>query len=166
MKNPLISYLHDHLAGASYAIDLIESLRDHYNQEPLGQFAAQLHREITEDRDTLTAMAQRFGTGSSSLKDGAAWLSEKASKVKLQHSDPSGLGTFEALEFLQIGIYGKLALWRALSAISGGEVRLTGFDFDDLQSRAQKQIASVEQHRLAEALKIFASETQVNPSSV
>src|SRR5215813_1085091 len=39
MNDPLAAYLHDHLAGARYAIDLVEALRDHFREQPLGHFA-------------------------------------------------------------------------------------------------------------------------------
>ena len=155
MNNPLATYMHDHLAGAVYALDLVEAIEYHYKTEPLGQLAKILHREISSDRDTLQGIAGRFGSGSSKLKEGAAWLSEKVSRIKVQHSDPSGLGTFEALEFLELGIHGKLGLWRALEKIAGREKRLAGIDFANLMSRAQDQGAMVEKFRLATAEATF-----------
>jgi hypothetical protein len=155
VNNPLATYMHDHLAGAAYALDLLEALEDHYKTEPLGQLAAKLYRDISSDRDTLQDVARRFGPGSNKLKEGAAWLSEKVSRIKVQHSDPSGLGTFEALEFLELGIHGKLALWRALAQIANREKRLEGIDFANLMSRAQNQEALVEKFRLAAAESTF-----------
>ena len=148
MKYPLAIYLHDHLAGASYAVDLLDALRDHYKNKPLGQFAALLYEELTADQDVLHRIAEQIGPASDPLKDGAAWLSEKISRVKLSHSDPSGLGTFEAIEFLALGIHGKLLLWRALADISLRQPQLTGIDFELLAARAQAQEQSVERYRL------------------
>ena len=42
MSDPLATYLHDHLAGAVHAIDLLESMRKQHMDEPLGRFAARL----------------------------------------------------------------------------------------------------------------------------
>jgi hypothetical protein len=39
-----------------------------------------------------------------------------------------------------------------LSALSGHESRLSGFDFDKLARRAQEQLAAVEEQRLAVAV--------------
>jgi hypothetical protein len=103
MSDALIRYLQDHLAGASHATELLQAMRDHHAEDPLGQFAAQLLREIEADRDV-----------------GA--LTEKASRLKLKHGEGSGLGTFEALAFLVIGIHGKWALWRALSVAGSDSV--------------------------------------------
>jgi hypothetical protein len=157
MKDSLGTYIHDHLAGASYAIDLVKAMQDHYAGQPLGDFSAEMYREITTDRDTLREIATRVGSSSSSPKEGVAWLAEKISRIKLQHSDADGLGTFEALEFLELGIHGKLALWRALAEIAPGDSRLAGFDFDSLMSRAENQRIRVEEYRLAAAHTAFLS---------
>jgi hypothetical protein len=37
MSDPLATYLHDHLAGSNFAIELLDSLRDQYSGEPLGR---------------------------------------------------------------------------------------------------------------------------------
>ena len=52
------------------------------------------------------------------MKEWGAWLTEKVSRLKLKHGAADGLGTFEALEFLVIGIHGKRALWRAMAAVA------------------------------------------------
>jgi hypothetical protein len=36
MSDPLGTYLHDHLAGAAYAIELVEFMRDLHNENDLG----------------------------------------------------------------------------------------------------------------------------------
>ena len=90
MNDSLGTYLHDHLAGSTYAIDLVEALRDQYAGEPLGQFAATLLIEIKADRDTLRQLAERIGDGSSELKEMAAWMAEKVSRFKLSSGGASG----------------------------------------------------------------------------
>jgi hypothetical protein len=41
------------------------------------------------------------------MKEWGAWMGEKVSRLKLKHGQGDGLGTFEALEFLVVGIHGK-----------------------------------------------------------
>lgn len=77
--------------------------------EPLGQFAAAMLVEVKADNDVLKELAERIGTGSSGLKGLSAWVAEKVSRLKLKRDASDGLGTFEALEFLALGIQGKLA---------------------------------------------------------
>ena len=157
MKSPLATYLHDHLAGATYALDLVQALRDHYKGQPLGELASQLHTEIAADKDTLEGIAESFGPAPDFIKNTAAWLSEKVSRLKLDHSKPTGLGTFEALEFLALGIHGKRAMWRALAEISGDEPALTDVDFASLIARAENQERLVEEQRLIAAHRTLDS---------
>jgi hypothetical protein len=53
MSDPLATYLHDHLAGAVVAINLLEALRDQHDGELLGQFAAEQLVEVEADRAVL-----------------------------------------------------------------------------------------------------------------
>jgi hypothetical protein len=151
----LAVYLHDHLAGAGCALDLVESLKENYRGQELGEFAAQLQLEITADKEILHKLASEFGPTSDLMKDSAAWLAEKLSRFKLAHSESSGLGLFEALEFLELGIHGKCALWRALGSVADLFGGLDRVSFPDLIERAEKQEQSVEQHRLMAARKAF-----------
>ena len=84
------------------------------------------------------------------------------SRIKLGHDDGNGLATFEALEFLEIGIHGKWALWRALATAASSEARLAGFDFDALAARAQKQHDQVDQRRLELACAALTPGAQAN----
>ena len=157
MSDPLGTYLHDHLAGAAYAIDLVEFMRDQHQGEELGEFAAGLLGDIKADREILRQLAERVGAGSNKLKELTAWLGEKVSRLKLSHGDEDDIGTFEALEFLEIGIHGKLELWRALGAIARSEPRLREMDFGQLAARAESQRVKVENRRLQAAKVVFRS---------
>lgn len=147
MSDSLATYLHDHLAGAAYAIDLVEFMRDKHKGHELGQFASTLLVEITQDRDTLRQIAERVGASGSTLKELATWVGEKVGRLKLGYDSGSGLATFEVLEFLVLGIHGKLALWRALQVVAPSDPRLAGTDFEQLAARAQSQHDKVEQRR-------------------
>jgi hypothetical protein len=148
MNESLGTYLHDHLAGATYAIELVEFMRDQHHDDDLGRFAAEIVAEIKQDRATLQRIAERVGSSGATLKDAASWVGEKVSRFKLGHDAGSGLATFEALEFLAIGILGKRALWRALAAIAPSDPRLSGVDFESLAASAQKQHDKVDRRRL------------------
>jgi hypothetical protein len=155
MSNPLRTYINDHLAGSAYAINVVEFLRDNYEGQELGQFAAWLLVEIEADRDILKELAERVGGASSKAKELTAWLGEKVSRLKLGHTANDGLGLFEALEFLEIGIHGKLELWRAFAAVAPGNSELRGMNFEHLADRAERQRAEVERLRLQVAHVVF-----------
>ena len=152
MSDALNVYLHDHLAGAGYAIDLLEFMIEKHTGDELGSLAATLLVEVQRDRETLREIAERVGSGRPNIKEAASWLSEKASRIKLGHDRGDGLATFEALEFLALGIQGKLLLWRALQAIAPNDARLAGADFLGLAERAQHQREHVETRRVHAAV--------------
>ncbi len=153
MSDPLVTYLHDHLAGAAFAVDLLKSLRDHYSGQALGELASHLLLEVEEDRDVLQRIVDRAGKGSPDLKEAAAWLTEKVTRAKLRHND--AFGTFQALETLALGILGKLSLWRALLIIAEIDDRVRGVDLEQLITRAQAQHAKLEESRLLLAASAF-----------
>jgi hypothetical protein len=155
MSEPLATYLHDHLAGATHALELLHWMKNQHKEDALGVFAVGLVAEIQEDRDVLSGLAVRTGVGSSTLKETSAWLSEKISRLKLADYGATDIGTFESLEFLVLGIHGKLALWRALTVVAQTDDRLEGMDFARLIARAETQEATVDRRRLAIARTAF-----------
>jgi hypothetical protein len=103
MKNTLVTYLHDHVAGSRLAIDLLKSLAKQYEGAPLGHFARSIQAEVQEDRELLEDLLQRLGGARTNfLKEAAAWLVEKLSRLKLNRRTGGALGTFEALETLAL----------------------------------------------------------------
>jgi hypothetical protein len=149
MNDPLATYLHDHLAGANLAIELLRAMRTKHQDEPIGSFLDSLLAEIVEDRDTLKELAKETGNGQSTLKELGAWLSEKASRFKLGDGANGPFEVFEALEFLSLGILGKLSLWSALHVAARSDTRLEGVDFTRLIGRAESQYAAVEKRRIS-----------------
>ena len=154
-SDALTTYPQDHLAGALHAIELLKAMRDHFVGQPLGTFAAVLLAEIEADRDVLARLTESVGGTAGGVKEWGAWLAEKVSRLKLKHDSADGLGTFEALEFLVIGIHGKWALWRTLETVASFDSRFRGIDFAELIARAEKQHHKVEDSRLACAQLVF-----------
>jgi len=150
-SNPLEIYLEDHLAGAASAVDLLKEMRDEYDGESLGRFVAELLEEVEADRKTLEQFAQRVASGSHPFKEAAAKVAEKAARFKLSRRMAGPLGRLESLEFLALGIWGKRALWRALSSVASEDTRLQPLDLGALIARAESQHERVEQRRLEAA---------------
>ncbi len=151
MSDPLSTYLHDHLGGAKAAIDLLEAMRDGHEDQSLKEFAAYLLKEVQADRDTLQRLAEKVGSGSNPLKEFSGWLAEKITRLKLGQGSGGAFGTFEALEFLALGVRGKLGMWQALDVATVGDTRLSGYDFRQLAVRAEAQYEQVEQKRIQAA---------------
>jgi hypothetical protein len=140
-----------------HAVELLKAIRDHYAGKPLGQFASELLSDIEADRNVLARLTENTGGASGGPKEWASWLAEKVSRLKLKHDSGDGLGTFEALEFLVLGIHGKRALWRALAAVAPCNSGLLGTDFGSLIARAENQHARLEEERLNYARNILGS---------
>ncbi len=147
MSEPLTTYLHDHLAGSNFAIELLKNLHDQHASEPLGQFAAAELTEIERERQILEQITDR-STCPSALKEAATWVAEKASRFKFRHAGSEQFGMFEMLETLSLGIMGRVALWRTLSVIAATDARVHGPDFETLAAGAEAQHARVEERRL------------------
>jgi hypothetical protein len=148
MSDPLGTYLEDHKAGARAAIALLKKMKAGTN-ESLSRFAANLLARVEEDEETLANLANEIGAGSNMMKEAAAWVGEKASRTKLGAGGSDDLESFEALEFLVLGIQGKLHLWYALQVVAMTDPRLRDLDFGTLIARAKEQYSNVEERRLA-----------------
>jgi hypothetical protein len=72
----------------------------------------------------------------------------------------SPLSRFLELESLYLGITGKRELWRALQRSYVQDV--PGVDFEELERRAERQAADIEDHRL-EAARLAFGGTQHDP---
>ncbi len=153
----LSKYLNDHLAGSVAALELL----GHVISSPAAGFTAgfeQLRADIEEDQETLEGIIAATGEPESTGRKAAAWLAEKAGRLKLQlrGSEEEPLELLEAIETIHLGIVGKLGLWDALAQLSESTPGLAGVDFQSLAGRAAAQAAIVEQQRLAAAQRAFA----------
>jgi hypothetical protein len=148
----LTTYLNDHLAGSIMALELIKHAAQPSAGTPLARSLEQLHGEIEEDQTVVRDLLRRLDASENPVKQAAAWLAEKAGRVKIDASDTSDpLGRLEALETLKLGILGKLALLVALEHVAGEVSALEGLDFPALRRRAQDQHDRVESWRLEAA---------------
>ncbi len=97
------------------------------------------------------------GIAESTVRQTAAWLTEKVVELKTRLEDRTGgpLQRLELLEALSLGIEGKRGLWVALQAASHHEPVLRGLDYPRLISRALEQRDLVEARRLDAAAEVF-----------
>src|SRR4029078_7680531 len=141
MKESLPTYVHDHLAGASFAVELLQHLQESHAKDELGHLAGRVLWEVVADRHERETVCNRFSPHESTVKNFGAWLFEKAAKLKLRANAQDDFGDFQALEILTLGIFGKLQLWKALKRVGRNEPRLCTLDYEHLIDRAQSQPA-------------------------
>ncbi len=146
----LATYLNDHLAGSVAAIELVDHLRKLSKAAELETLFTTLQSEIKEDQQVLKELLHGLGEGESRVRQAAAWLTEKVGEAKLRLDDPGSgdLRLLEALETLELGILGKLALWRALRVAAERVPQIRKLDLPALERRAMDQHARVEVERL------------------
>jgi len=147
LNSDLEIYIEDHLAGAGAAVEVIGLLLKQPKEPVLTNLLRALLVEIQEDKSTLERLAASMGMGSSAVKDSAAWMGARVVALKTR-AGKSPFGAFEALEFLCLGIQGKLHLWRALQQSPAFGSAAGQPDFDVLIRRA------LEQHRKVDALRL------------
>jgi hypothetical protein len=157
-SDSLDTYLNDHLGGSMLGSDLAEQIRDRSEGTPLGEVMATIAPQIEQDRETLKGLMEGLGTSESKIKEAGAWVAEKASRLKLggKSSDHVDLDLFMALETLELGVRGKLLLWKALKEIEGEHPQLVDAGLDDLIVRAQSQIEALEGERLAAGRQVLS----------
>jgi hypothetical protein len=151
----LDSYLNDHLAGSIGAIELIAHWAKLYQGKPLGAFFTDLKSEIKADQDRLRDLMRCLGIEESKVRQAGAWAAEKLGLARfvIAGGEPGGLGLVLVLEGLIMGITGKQLLWRALDAANLAKAE--GFDFKELQRRAEQQIERIEAERIQAARRAF-----------
>jgi hypothetical protein len=145
----LATYLNDHLAAATAGVELVRRARGANEGSELGVLLGRLAGEIEEDRATLEAVMDAVGAGRDRAKVAAAWVGEKAGRLKPngQITGYSPLSRVVELEGLLLGIEGQRLLWVALGQL--GDPRLSEFDFERLAEGATRQRDQLEPYRVA-----------------
>jgi len=145
----LAIYLNDHLAGATVGAELARRAARSNRGSAYGQFLDELSTEIGADRESLLAIMRSLRVRVDRVKVSAAWAAEKLGRMKLngQLRGYSPLSRLVELEALTLGVFGKLALWRALDQLEPERPELSKATLQDLIARAQRQLESLEAQR-------------------
>ena len=160
----LSTYLNDHLAGATGGLELVKRTASSNEGTPYEEFLTRLVREIDEDRETLKAIMDRLDIDQNQLKVSLGWMAEKVGRLKLndQLIGYSPLSRLVEFEGLMLGVTGKMALWRSLQSVAGGDGRLAEFDFAALIARADSHQEGLEELRLQAAHQALTEQAAVS----
>jgi len=142
-------YLQDHLAGSVAGYELAKRCESSNSDSRLGEYLRTFMDQLTEEQTVLEGLLDSIESQPDRLKQMAAWIAEKAGRLKLngQVTGYSDLSRLLELEGLCIGVEGKLSLWRSLKHISGHDSRLAVTDLDGLIKQAAAQREELEMHR-------------------
>ena len=152
-------YLNDHLAGATAGTELAHRMaRSHGDEEDSGTLR-RLAAEIGQDRAALLDIMAALGIKVRRYKVGAAWVGEKAGRLKFNGHlfARSPLSDLEELEILRLGVEGKAAGWRTLRTLADSETSLDPARLDELISRARRQADVLEDLRVAAASQVIGT---------
>lgn len=143
-------YLDDHAALALIAREVVGRMLGSSAHEQHAELLAQLGGEIDDDRDRIAQCLAERGARPSRVKSGAAWLAEKAGRLKLNGSvtAPSPLTPLVELEGLLLALEGHRALWRALERTASDGARP---DFGARADRVERRCRQLEELRLRAA---------------
>ena len=153
------AYLNDHLAASVTAVKLLSRLKKQHDGLSSARFAWKMRNEVQKDQHELKRIMRRLRVKQSRTRKATGWIAQKLTELKLKLDDPAngGLGAFELLEIVEIGIEGKRCLWRTLSATSQKIPELRGFDYQQLIERAKQQHDQFEAVRLEVAMQAFSA---------
>lgn len=154
----LDSYLNDHLAGSVSALEVTAHWMHLHKGAPLGGFFEQIDTEIKADQDQLRDVMRAVGIEESKVRKAGAWAAEKVGRARLMIAgdESDGLGLVLTLEGLIMGVTGKKLMWHALAR--AGLPQLNGYDFEELERRAEQQIERINSERLRAAQRAFTND--------
>lgn len=150
-------YLNDHLAVETGMVELARRTARACPDSDIGHVLAELAAEISEDRVALRQMMAALGVPTRHYKLCAAWVAEKAGRLKLNGHirGRSPLSIVVELEALRLGVAGKASGWRTLREVAKHDGRLDAARLDRLLSRARRQADTVEELRARKTSEVF-----------
>ena len=151
-------YLNDHLAGATAGSELARRMARSHQEREEATLLKRLAAEIARDRTALLDIMAALGIPVRAYKVGAAWMGEKAGRLKFNGRilSRSALSDLEELELLRLGVEGKAAGWRTLRILAATDARLDADRLDELISRASSQADQLEELRLRAANRVIS----------
>jgi hypothetical protein len=151
-------YLNDHLAGATVGTELAHRIAASHGA-PADGTLQRLAVEVAQDRAALLDMMGALGVPVRGYKVYAAWIGEKAGRLKFNGHllTKSPLSYLEELEMMRLGVEGKAAGWRTLRVLADSDKRLDSARLDELISRARRQSDVLEELRVRAAERVTES---------
>ncbi|RYD74074.1 MAG: hypothetical protein EOP84_20510 [Verrucomicrobiaceae bacterium] len=159
MDQELARYPHDHLAGSSGALLLIQELADNHEVPEARDFLRDQKQEVEADRALLEELLEKMGKDRGTLFKVARDVAARVGGIKLlwERVEPGNLGMFEALEVLALGVQGKRLLWLALNEITSWFPEWQKYDLAGLELEAIEQRDGIEAWRIVASRDILAN---------
>jgi len=151
-------YLQDRLASATGAVELAKRAYGANRGSDFGPGLAAVQQQAIDDRTALLDVMRRLDVGPDRLKVGAAWVAEKAGRLKLNGSwrEYSPLSRVVELEGLALLLTAQRQVWETLAHVLAGDARIEGLDVAGRSTRIDETLARVAELRRRAAALAFA----------
>jgi hypothetical protein len=152
-------YLSDHLAGATAGQGRIERMARDFTDTPFHAELTALAAQIREEREYVRGLVGDFDLPRRMPRRAAAWVAERAGRLKLNGRvvSRSPMTLLLESELMRSAVMGKLGMWQTLHDLSG-DLGLDGSRFDELATRARAQIGTLDRiHEYARRRSFYTS---------
>lgn len=139
-------YLSDHLTGATAGSERIKRMAAAYIDTPVYAQLSELATMIPGEREMLKEIIRDLGLRQRPYRQGAAWLGERAGRLKLNQRlfSRSPMSMVLETELMRSAVLGKKGVWQTLRDNSE-HLGLNEDFFDELVASADKQAAVLDQ---------------------
>lgn len=138
-------YLSDHLTGATAGLGRIERMAKDFADTPVHPELDALAAEIRKERDQLRELIHQLGIRQRPHRQAAAWLAERAGRLKLNGRvlSRSPMTLVLESELMRAAVLAKIGGWQTLEALAP-ELGLEASTFTGLAEKGRTQIASLD----------------------
>jgi len=153
-------YLSDHLAGATAGQGRLERMARDFTDTPFHAELSALAAQLREEREYVRGLVGDFGLPRRTPRLAAAWVAERAGRLKLNGRlvKRSPMTLVLESELMRSAVMGKLGLWQTLRDLSG-DLGLGDSRFDALAAKAREQIATLDRvHEYARRRSFYTNQ--------
>ena len=144
-KKLLGIYINDHLAGHVAGLELARRTASSNEGTDLGHFLKGFVDDLEQEKQVIEQALESVDSDPARIKMMAAWIAEKAGRLKLngQVTGYSPLSRVLEVEAMGNGVASKIDLWKTLLRVGVQ----TGADLSALIERAEAQRTELETQR-------------------
>lgn len=144
-KKLLGLYLSDHLTGATAGLGRIERMAGDFTDTPFRAELTALAAEIRRERDMLRGVIHDLGIRQRPHRQAAAWLAERAGRLKLNGRllSRSPMTLVLESELMRAAVLAKIGGWQTLEELAP-ELGLEAATFANLTAEGRAQIATLD----------------------
>ncbi|MCW2695996.1 MAG: uncharacterized protein JWR62_1081 [Modestobacter sp.] len=156
----LAVYCNDHVAAATGGIELVARMIGAHRGTRYEAELRQLLGELREEKAALSSTMAALEFPVRQYKQAAAWVAEKASRVKLNGSllSRSPLSSLVEFEFLASAVRGKRSGFETMRIAADVEPRIDAALFDRLIEQANRQYEWATDARREIAAELFGGD--------